>query len=637
MDRNESGDIVTFESRRKFMNPNGGEDKIFKAIRTWENVNWHKVEESIFRLQERIFKASNGYEQALRKGEPTSKARKRLLSLQRRLIMHPYAKLLAVKRVSQQNRGRRTAGVDRIARLSPAKRFALARDLKLSKAEKPIRTVEIPKPGTDQKRILGIPVMEDRALQYLAKLALEPTWEAKFVMFEQNSFGFRPARGCHDATSAVCHALRSNKKYVLDADIKGFFDNIDHDKLLNKIECPPIIKTAIQGWLKAGKISGFPCTLPENLEKTHLGTPQGGVISPLLANIALYGLEEAVRDFYVRDLYENFGQTGKLVKASSVSMADRRQQISIIRYADDFVIIHPSLQVIQLTKHFVNSWLVNNVGVELSEKKTSIVDSANGFTFLGFQFISLRNNSSESGWKIRASVSRKAKTRLLDKVKSVLAHKSWSQEQIIRRLNPIVVGWCNYYCVHECAKDFKQVELRIFEKLNHWVIRRKSKGLTGSKLLASYFKETTVNFRGTEHSGKWIFGCEVEGRDKKKNFIFLAYPSCIKSKRHIKVRNSASPYDRNERGYWVLRSPQFSFLSPSVKKLAQRQDGKCALCNNKFTFYSVTEFEVDHIVPISFGGKDQYDNLQLVHHSCHKEKSAQEARNRKTENSNPTS
>ena len=197
--------------------------------------------------------------------------------------------------------------------------------------------------------------MKDRAQQFLVKMALEPTWEAKFKLSEPNSYGVRPERGCHAATHAVWHSLHANQKFVLDADIKGFFDKIDHDKLLSKIDCSGNVKDAIRQWLKAGKIKGFPVVIPENLEKTHLGTPQGGVLSPLLGNIALYGLEKAVKDNYVNNLYTEFGQVGKKSKGSSVPIADRYNQINVIRYADDFVIIHPSKHGIRLTEKFVSS------------------------------------------------------------------------------------------------------------------------------------------------------------------------------------------------------------------------------------------------------------------------------------------
>ena len=614
------------------MNPGGGEDKIFKAIKVWKDVKWHVAETCTFSLQERIFTASENLDLLSSRGEPIGQARKKLISLQRMLINHPYAKLIAVKRVSEQNKGRKTAGFDKVANLSPAERLSLAKHLSLKDAGKPIRTVEIPKPGSTKKRKLGIPVMQDRAQQFLVKMALEPTWEAKFKLSEPNSYGFRPARGCHDATHAVWHSLRANQKYVLDADIKGFFDNIDHGKLLSKIDCSGNVKEAIRQWLKAGKIKGFPVVIPENLEKTHLGTPQGGVISPLLANIALYGLEKAVKDNYVSNLYTEFGQVGKKSKASPVPIADRYNQINVIRYADSFVIIHPSKDVIRLTEKFVSTWLLENAGIELSKEKTSIVSSTNGFNFLGFTIITVNAGSKlDPKWKAHVHVSKKAKERLINKVRQVLSHKSWSQEQIINRLNPIVVDWCNYYCVHECVNDFKQVEGRIFKMLMHWVLRRKGKNLRGNRLRANYFKATSVTFRGTVHTSTHIFGCDVEGngRDKgKAKFIFFAYPSWVKSKQYTKVQGAASPYDRKKRDYWVHRRPQFALLKPRAKSLFVKQKGLCPWCNKKLVFHTPADYEVDHIIPVAKGGKDTFKNLQLLHTSCHKLKTEKERQDR---------
>ena len=192
----------------------------------------------------------------------------------------------------------------------------------------------------------------------------------------------------------------------------------------------------------------------------------------------------------------------------------------MIRYADDFVIIHPSKDVIRLTEKFVNTWLLENAGVELSKEKTSIVSSTNGFNFLGFTIITVNAGSNlDPKWKTHVHVSKKAKERLTNKVRQVLSHKSWSQEQIINRLNPIVVGWCNYYCVHECVNDFKQAEGKIFQNANGF---SDGKVKTTRKRLKQLFKATSVTFRGTVHTGSHIFGCDVEGkgRDKARQNLF---------------------------------------------------------------------------------------------------------------------
>lgn len=209
--------------------------------------------------------------------------------LQKTLLRSWTAKLLATRRVTQDNQGKKTAGVDGIKNLTPKQRLELIHKLNLTGKSKPTRRVWIPKPGKTEKRPLGIPTMLDRALQALAKLALEPEWEAKF---EPNSYGFRPGRSCHDAIQAIFDAIKQKSKYVLDADIAQCFDKINHDKLLQKVNTFPTLSKQIKAWLKSGVIDS------RIFERTEYGTPQGGVtLSPLLANIALHGMETLVKEY----------------------------------------------------------------------------------------------------------------------------------------------------------------------------------------------------------------------------------------------------------------------------------------------------------------------------------------------------
>jgi RNA-directed DNA polymerase len=199
------------------------------------------------------------------------------------------AKCLATRRVTQDNQGKKTSGVDGRAALEPEERLVLAHTLSLGAKPQPIRRVWIPKPGTDEQRPLGIPTIADRARQALVKLALEPEWEARF---EPNSYGFRPGRSCHDAVAAIFQSIKQCPKYVLDADIAKCFERIDHGALLEKLNTFPRLRRVIKGWLEAGVLDG------DRLFPTEQGTPQGGVLSPLLANVALHGLEKAVLDAF---------------------------------------------------------------------------------------------------------------------------------------------------------------------------------------------------------------------------------------------------------------------------------------------------------------------------------------------------
>src|SRR5437867_1095215 len=303
------------------------------SIDEWKTVPWAHADRAVFKLQTRIY-------QAARRGD-----RKAVHHLQRLLLHSRAARLLAVRRVSQDNRGKRTAGVDGVKSLHAPGRLRLAQTLRLTSHAAPLRRVWIPKPGTAERRPLGIPTLHDRAAQALAKLALEPEWEARF---ESNSYGFRPGRGAHDAIEAIFNGIRWQPKYVLDADLTKCFDRIDHAALLAKLHTTATLRRAIRAWLKAGVLDG-PTLFP-----SEAGTPQGGVVSPLLANIALHGLETALQATCPATRYH------------------RRWQPIVVRYADDFVVLHPDREVIAQVAARATSWL-RAMGLELHPQKTRVV------------------------------------------------------------------------------------------------------------------------------------------------------------------------------------------------------------------------------------------------------------------------
>lgn len=225
----------------------------------WNKLPWRKLERRVFKLQKRIYQASQ-------RGDV-----KTVHKLQRLVTKSWSAKCMAVRRVTQDNQGKKTAGIDGLKILTPKARLILVNSLQLGHKAAPTRRVWIPKPGTEEKRPLGIPTIHDRALQALVKLALEPEWEAKF---EPNSYGFRPGRSVHDAMVAIFNEIKAKTKYVLDADISKCFDRINHEALLRKLNTPPTIRRQIRAWLKAGVMDG------KELFPTSEGTPQGGIITP---------------------------------------------------------------------------------------------------------------------------------------------------------------------------------------------------------------------------------------------------------------------------------------------------------------------------------------------------------------------
>ena len=307
------------------------------------------VQKNVRKLQKRIYSFS--------KAGDIQKVR----TLQNLLISSRQAKVLAVRRVTQDNQGKKTAGIDGAKSLNPKQRFELAKSLAIPTKAKPLRRVWIPKPGKVEKRPLGVPTMKERALQALFKMALEPEWESRF---EPNSYGFRPGRNCHDAIKAIKLSIQKRAKYVLDADIQKCFDKINHEALLEKIGMTGKFRTQIRYWLESGVLDDHVFL------DTEEGTPQGGVISPLLANIELHGLENRIKD-YVESVPDKYPSGG------SVNIRDRRSAVSVIRYADDFVVMHHSKEIVLQCKEIVKEFL-DGLGLKLNSEKTRITHTLKG-------------------------------------------------------------------------------------------------------------------------------------------------------------------------------------------------------------------------------------------------------------------
>ncbi len=566
-----------------------------KTTISWNTINWAKVQRKVFKLQKKIF-------QAVKSGDK-AKAHK----LQKLLSKSYYAKLLAVRKVTQDNQGKKTAGVDGELIINQPQRLKLANHLSLEGYKsKPLRRVWIPKPGRAEKRPLGIPTIKDRAMQALIKLALEPYWEAQF---EHNSFGFRPGRSAHDAIASIFNYTSKKEKYVLDADIAKCFDKIDHQYLLNKLECPHL-RPIIKQWLKAGVLdNGI-------FDETDTGTPQGGVISPLLANIALHGMETYIKEWlwnvkeYRIPAYRNGKKKGSKSRISTI------EQIGIIRYADDFVILHDKLEVIIEAKEAINQWLVN-IGLEIKPSKTRICHTLKevtidgekqeaGFDFLGFnikQYPVGKHHSSKDthgrllNLKLIISPSNKSIKAHKEKLKQLTkALKKAPQEALIGKLNPIIRGWSNYYATSCSGETYNDLDNYLWTILSKWVYSRHKKK----------YKQAFRKYFGQGSVGKWTF--------QTKDGMELRYHSQTTVKRHTKVKGEASPYDSNWT-YWSTRRGNYLETPTRVSKLLKKQKGKCNLCGQYFTPEDLVE--IDHIIPKSKEGKDYYNNLQALHRHCH--------------------
>jgi RNA-directed DNA polymerase len=553
----------------------------------WKDINWSKIQRVVFKLQKRIFRASQrGDVRAVRR-------------LQKTLINSWSAKALAVRRVTQDNQGKRTAGVDGVKNLTPKQRLELINQLRLNRRAKPTRRVWIPKPGRKEKRPLGIPTMYDRATQALVKAALEPEWEARF---EENSFGFRPGRSALDAIEAIFLAIKQKDKYVLDADIAKCFDKINHKALLEKLNTSPTIRRQIKAWLKAGVIdwSGYANRNKKKVfSQTLEGTPQGGVISPLLANIALHGLENRLKQYaetlMIRD-----------VNGNPYSKVARRKTLSLIRYADDFVILHESKIVVQKCKQITEEWL-KGIGLELKPEKTRIShtlrDEGNGvgFKFLGFTIKQVSKGRYTSGkdtqgrllgFKTIITPSKENIKEHIHKVGSIInSHNSAPKRTLIAKLNPVIKGWCNYYSSVVSKKIFSKIDNRMWEQLRGWAkYRHKNK--------KAAWKEWEP--KGTRN---WVFS--------SGDYTLLNHAS-TPIVRHTKVQGERSPFD-GDWVYWSNRQGKYPGTKKQVSTLLRKQKGKCSHCGLYFT--SDCLIEIHHKDKNRRNNKA--DNLTIVHRHCH--------------------
>lgn len=527
-------------------------DGLINDNNRWNTVNWRIVISIVNRLQSRIVKAVKQEDEKLIRG------------LQRLLKRSLAAKLLAVRRVTS-NRGIKTSGVDRVKLNTPKAKWQEAQQLnRRDYTPKPLKRIYIPKKN-GKKRPLGIPTQKDRCEQALELSALDPIAECTA---DKCSNGFRKKRCVQDAIDGCYNALRrkGSAEWILEGDIKGCFDNINHDWMLENIPCS---KDKLRLWLKAGYME------KGMFRPTIAGTPQGGIISPTLSNTALDGLEKMLS-----------------------SKFKKNQKVHMVRYADDFIITGKSKELLESEiKPAVKSFLLER-GLELSEEKTKLTHINDGIDFLGFNIRKYKG-------KLLTKPSKTAIVGIKDKIRKTFKdNKMAKTDNLIKKLNSIIRGWGNFYRYSAASHTFGGIGHAIWEMSWKWSKRRHpKKSLNWIK--SKYYRR--------KEGKDWVFG---ERKGKAKLFNIGAIPI----QRHVKIKGEANPYDSEWKSYFSyrrLRNNKKNIFESKQDYLWTIQKGICPRCRTSLD--NDEQWHVHHLIPKNEGGSSKVNNLELLHETCHKQ------------------